>query len=128
MIIEAASSLRGSTMATIAVATTVTTTCGEVYGTTTTARAMPSKAHGTKATAQAMSLQAQRELNVLPSQAQASHPCASHSEQSALTEQPTLMAQPAPAEQPTLMAQLALVAQPAPDKQPTPVAQPTSAE
>ncbi|KAM1180610.1 hypothetical protein ACFX13_019994 [Malus domestica] len=47
----------------------------------TTARVVPSKAHGTKATAQAMSLQAQRELNVLPSQAQASHPCASHSKQ-----------------------------------------------
>ncbi|KAM1731999.1 hypothetical protein ACFX11_017808 [Malus domestica] len=91
MIIEAAPSLRGSTMATIAVATTVTTTCGEVHGTATMARAMPSKAHGTKATAQAMSFQAQRELNVLPSRAQASHPCASHSEQSAPVEQPTIV-------------------------------------
>ncbi|KAM0978954.1 hypothetical protein ACFX2C_014875 [Malus domestica] len=83
---------------------------------------MLSKAHDTKAMAQAMSLQAQRELNVLQSRAQASHPCASHSEQ------PTLVAQPAPAKQPTLMGQLALVAQPAPNEQPILVAQPTPIE
>ncbi|KAM1294856.1 hypothetical protein ACFX2H_014731 [Malus domestica] len=83
---------------------------------------MLSKAHDTKAMAQAMSLQAQRELNVLQSRAQASHPCASHSEQ------PTLVAQPAPAKQPTLMGQLTLVAQPAPNEQPILVAQPTPIE
>ncbi|KAM0985163.1 hypothetical protein FF1_012545 [Malus domestica] len=86
VIIGAAPSLRGSTMVTTAVATTVTTTHGEVYGITTTARDVPSKAHGTKATTQAMSLQAQRELNALPSRAQALHSCASHSKQ------PTLVA------------------------------------
>ena len=70
----AASLLRGSTMATTAVATTR----DKVHGTTTTttaravplkqaqamplkqAQAVPSKAHGTKAMTQAMSLQAQR--------------------------------------------------------------------
>ncbi|KAM1219614.1 hypothetical protein ACFX2G_047662 [Malus domestica] len=97
VIIGAAPSLRGSTMATTAVATTVTTTRGEVYGTATTARAVPSKAQDTKVMAQAMSLQAQRELNALPSQAKALHPCASHSEQHVSIEQPTLVAQPAPA-------------------------------
>ncbi|KAM1954266.1 hypothetical protein ACFX1T_023633 [Malus domestica] len=81
VIIGAAPSLLGSTMATTAVATIVTIIHNEVHGTATTARAMPSKAHGTKATTQAMSLQAQHELNALPSRAQASHPCASHSEQ-----------------------------------------------
>ncbi|KAM1212213.1 hypothetical protein ACFX2G_003864 [Malus domestica] len=65
VIIGAAQLLRGSTMATTAVATTVTITRGEVHGTATTARAVPSKlaraqtqavpskAHGTKATTQA---------------------------------------------------------------------------
>ncbi|KAM1420516.1 hypothetical protein ACFX2I_002878 [Malus domestica] len=86
VILGAAPLLRGSTMATTTVATTVTTTCGEVHDTATTARAVSSKAHGTKATTQAMSVQAQRELNVLPSRAHASHPCASHSEQSASAE------------------------------------------
>ncbi|KAM1213630.1 hypothetical protein ACFX2G_005104 [Malus domestica] len=109
VIIGAAPSLRGSTMATTAVAITVTTTRGEVHGTSTTARAVPSKAHDTKATTQVMSLQAKHELNVLPSRAQASHPCASHSKQFVLAEQPTLVAQPTPAEQPTLVAQPALV-------------------
>ncbi|KAM1739746.1 hypothetical protein ACFX11_015415 [Malus domestica] len=87
-----------------------------------------------------MSLQAQREFNALPSQAQTSHPCASHSEQPAPIEQPTLVAQPAltahpaPAEQPALVAQTALdeqptpVVQPVPAEQPTPVAQPAPAE
>ncbi|KAM2756171.1 hypothetical protein PS2_018071 [Malus domestica] len=79
-------------MATTAVATTVTITCSEVHSTATMAQVVPSKAHDTKAMAQAMSLQAQRELNALPSRAQASHPCASHSEQLASTEQPTLVA------------------------------------
>ncbi|KAM1602465.1 hypothetical protein PS1_029634 [Malus domestica] len=139
------------------VSTTVATslaTRGEVHGAFTTARAVPSKAHGTKATTQAMSLQAQRELNALPSQAQASHLCASHSEQPTLAAQPTLVAQPAPdgqptpvvqpasteqltlaaqpasteqltlAAQPALMAQPALVAQPTSDEQPTLAAQP----
>ncbi|KAM1458981.1 hypothetical protein ACFX2I_035968 [Malus domestica] len=46
VIIGAAPSLRGSTMATTAVATTVTTTRGKVHGTATTPRAVPSKAHG----------------------------------------------------------------------------------
>ncbi|KAM1205493.1 hypothetical protein ACFX2F_006328 [Malus domestica] len=112
-----------STTGTTAVATLVATR-GEVHGAFSTARAVPSKAHGTKATAQAMSFQAQRELNALPSRAQASHPCASHSKQptlvaqpapvvqSAPAKQPAPMAQPAPAEQPTLMAQPALAEQP----------------
>ncbi|KAM1268110.1 hypothetical protein ACFX2G_000452 [Malus domestica] len=94
---------RVSTMGTTAVATSVATR-GEVHDAFTTARPVPSKAHGIKATAQPMSLQAQRELNALPSRAQASHPCVSHFEQLAHTEQPTLVAQPAPAEQPTLVA------------------------
>ncbi|KAM1433344.1 hypothetical protein ACFXTO_015779 [Malus domestica] len=93
----------------------------EVHGAFTTAQAMPSKAHGIKATTEAMSLQAQRELNALPSRAQASHPYASHSEQSAPVEQPTLVTQPAPAEQPIPVAQLA------PTEQPTFVAQPAFA-
>ncbi|KAM1702801.1 hypothetical protein ACFXTN_025898 [Malus domestica] len=126
-------------MATTTVATTVTTTRDEVHGIATTARAVPSKAYDTKATTQAMSLQAQRELNALPSRAQASHPCALHSKQPALAEQPTLMAQPAPPEQPTLVAQPApseqsilvtqpvSVAQPAPTEQLTLVAQSASA-
>ncbi|KAM2389267.1 hypothetical protein ACFXTH_038599 [Malus domestica] len=58
-----------------------------------------------------MSLQAQRELNALPNRAQASHPCASHSEQPSPAEQPTLVAQLAPAKQPTLVAQLASATQ-----------------
>ncbi|KAM1811283.1 hypothetical protein ACFX12_027943 [Malus domestica] len=72
---------RVSTTGTTTVATLVATR-GEVHGAFTTARAVPSKVQGT----QAMSLQAQRELNALPSQAQASHLCASHSEQPALAE------------------------------------------
>ncbi|KAM1702566.1 hypothetical protein ACFXTN_025692 [Malus domestica] len=76
---------RVSTTGTTTVATLVATR-GEVHGAFTTARAVPSKVQGTKATTQAMSLQAQRELNALPSQAQASHLCASHSEQPALAE------------------------------------------
>ncbi|KAM2866191.1 hypothetical protein COP2_022270 [Malus domestica] len=62
---------RVSTTGTTTVATSVATR-GEVHGVFTTARAVPSKAHGTKATTQAMSLQAQLELNVLPSQAKPS--------------------------------------------------------
>ncbi|KAM2298353.1 hypothetical protein ACFX1X_000328 [Malus domestica] len=101
---------RVSTMGTTMVATSVANR-GEVHGTFTTARAVPSKANGTKAMAQAMSLQAQRELNALPSRAQASHPCASHSEPPAPDEQLTPVAQPAPDEQPTPMAQPTLTAQ-----------------
>ncbi|KAM1536142.1 hypothetical protein ACFX1Z_015070 [Malus domestica] len=82
--------------------TAVIATRGEVHGTTTRARAvppkqsqaLPSKAHDTKAMTQAMSLQAHRELNALPSRSQASHSRAS------CTEQPTLVAQLAPATQP----------------------------
>ncbi|KAM2725667.1 hypothetical protein EV1_028343 [Malus domestica] len=65
VIIGEAPLLWGSTMATTAVATTVTTTHNEVHGTATTSRALSSKlaraqtqavsskAHGTKATTQA---------------------------------------------------------------------------
>ncbi|KAM1884971.1 hypothetical protein ACFX14_037705 [Malus domestica] len=52
--------------------------------------------HGAFTTTQAMSFQAQRKLNALPSRAQASHPCASHSEQPTLVAQLTLAAQSAP--------------------------------
>ncbi|KAM2321641.1 hypothetical protein ACFXTH_018401 [Malus domestica] len=54
VIIKVAPSLPGSTMATTAVATTVTITCSEVHGTATMAQAVPSKAHDTKAMAQVM--------------------------------------------------------------------------
>ncbi|KAM2377203.1 hypothetical protein ACFX1X_043839 [Malus domestica] len=124
---------RVSTTGTTAVATLVVTR-GEVHGAFTTARAVPSKAHGTKAMTQAMSLQAQREFNALPSQAQVSHLCASHSEQPAPDEQPTPVVQPDPYEQPTPVVQPApdeqptLVAQPAPDEQPTPMVQPAPDE
>ncbi|KAM1683260.1 hypothetical protein ACFX14_034436 [Malus domestica] len=108
---------RVSTMGTTTVATEVTTTVatevatrGEVHSAFTTARAVPSKAHSTKATTQAMSLQAQRKLNALPSQAQASHQCASHSEQPAPAKQPTPMVQPASTKQSTFVAQPALMA------------------
>ena len=107
----AAPPLRGSTMATTAVATKATTS-GEV--------------HGTKATAKAMSFQAQGKLapcrpnptraKCIAKPTQASHSRAPH------VEQPTPVAQPAPAEHPTL------VAQPVPPFHPTPVAQPASSE
>ncbi|KAM2538499.1 hypothetical protein TB2_023939 [Malus domestica] len=99
VIIGEAPLLRCSTMATTAVATTVTITRDEVHSTTTTARAVPSKyaqaqaqavpskAYDTKATAQALHSHASR------------------------TEQPTHVAELA-LEQPTLVAQPALMAQP----------------
>ncbi|KAM1725053.1 hypothetical protein ACFX11_023428 [Malus domestica] len=78
-------------MGTTTVATSVATHC-EVHSAFTTARAVPSKAYGTKATAQAVP------SKFAPARAQASHSHASHTKQPASVEQPTLMAQPAPAE------------------------------
>ena len=99
-------------------ATTAVTIRGEVHDTTTMAQiapprqvqTVPHKAHAAKATTQA------------------SHPRVPHAEeptpvaQPAPAEQLTFMAQPAPTEQPTF------VAQPAPTKQPTHVTQPAAAE
>ncbi|KAM1515853.1 hypothetical protein ACFX10_014914 [Malus domestica] len=116
VIIGAAPSLRGSTMAT----TTVTTPRGEIHGTATTSQAVPSKL--ARAQAQAVPSKA----HGIKATTQASHSHASRTEQSAPVAKPAFTTKTAPTTQPAPAKQPTSVAKPAPAEQPTFMAQPTS--